>query len=85
MDQYPTVTLRTRAIFNLPIEYRYVQCELTVVHIKRTWKTHTVSVANGAALLDFWVRLIPDNANQVSCAGSMIACLALQLYIPYVY
>ena len=53
---YPTVTLHTRAVFNLPNEYRYVQCELTAQN-KKTWRTPSVSVTNGTALLDFWVRL----------------------------
>ena len=59
------VTLRTRAIFNLPSEYNFVYIEIRVGHIKKTWTTQKVPVVDGAALLDFWAR-IPGTGGETS-------------------
>ncbi len=59
------VTLRTRAIFNLPSEYTFVYIEIRVGHIRKTWTTQKVPVVDGAALLDFWAR-IPGTGGETS-------------------
>lgn len=59
----PALTLRTRAVFNLPVEYAWVYIEIRIGHIKKAWKTHRVPVINGSALIDFWIR-IPGKGNE---------------------
>lgn len=59
------VTLRTRAIFNLPSEYNFVYVEIRVGHMRKTWTTQKVPVVDGAALLDFWAR-IPGTGGETS-------------------
>ena len=51
------VTLRTRAIFNLPSEYNFVYIEIRVEGIRKLWTTQKVPVVDGAALVDFWARI----------------------------
>lgn len=60
------LTLRTRAIFNLPQEYSWVYLEIRVGHIGKTWKTHRVPVIKGSALIDFWTR-IPGPGKGETC------------------
>ena len=51
------VTLRTRAVFNLPSEYNFVYVEIRVEGIRKLWTTQKVPVVDGAALVDFWARI----------------------------
>ena len=62
MEHTPAcVQLRVRAALNLNSkEYKYVYVTIKAEHLKTKWRTQTVPVSNGSALLDFWAR-IPSN------------------------
>ena len=58
------LTLRTRAVYFLPIEYEFIEIEIRVgdATSKASWVSERVPVEkNGTALVDFWAR-IPTSA-----------------------
>ncbi|GAX72858.1 hypothetical protein CEUSTIGMA_g313.t1 [Chlamydomonas eustigma] len=57
----PVVTLRIRAIFDLSPEFRYVNVEIFCKQLRKSYKTNTVPVVKGAALIEYWFRISADN------------------------